>query len=98
MPITITTRVEDALVHDIDFIASKESSDRSSVIRKFLVESLKEWKLQQSLEAYEQGKITLWQAAKKCGMSLWEMVEEVKKRKVRIPYTLEALREDIQAL
>ncbi len=98
MPVTITTRVEDAIVRDIDKVARLEAMDRSTVIRRFLVHSVHEWRIEQALKEYEQGKITLWQAARRCGISLWEMIEEVKKRTVHVPYTIEALKEDIEAL
>lgn len=98
MPTTITTRVEDTIVLDIDAVASQEAIDRSAVIRKFLIRSLKEWKIQRALEAYEQGKTTLWKAAKDCGISLWEMIEEVKTRDVHVPYRLEDFKDDLRAL
>jgi len=98
MPVTITTRVDEDLAKIIDFIAKEESMDRSTVIRRFLVKAVKEWLIERSLEEYEQGKLTLWQAARKCGLSLWEMINEVKKREVHVPYTLEELKEDLKGL
>ena len=50
------------------------------------------------LREYEKGKITLWKAARGCGISLWEMVEEVKKRGTRVPYGMDDFREDLKAL
>jgi len=96
MPVTVTTRVEDELAEAIDAVAKKEGMDRSTVIRRFLLKAVKEWLIEKSLEEYRDGKITLWQAAKRCGISLWEMVDEVKKREVHVPYSLEELREDLK--
>lgn len=98
MPMTITTRVEDPLVKAIDSVAKEEAIERSAVIRRFLIKSVKEWKIEKMLRDYEQGRITLWQAARHCDLSLWEMIDEVKKRHVHVPYTLEELREDVAAL
>lgn len=98
MPTTITTRVEDYLVHEIDKVATVEAIDRSSVIRKFLLLSMKEWKIDKSLEKYEKGRITLWKAAHDCGISLWEMIEEVKKRGIHVPYQMEDFQEDLKAI
>lgn len=58
---------------------------------------MKNWLIERSLEEYEQGKLTLWQAAEKCGLSLWEMIDEVKKRDIHVPYTLEDLKEGLKA-
>ena len=97
MPVTVTTRITEELVKIIDSIAEKEGMDRSTVIRRFLLKAVKDWLIQRSLEEYENGKLTLWQAAEKCGLSLWEMIDEVKKRSVHVPYTLEELKEDLKA-
>jgi len=98
MPVTFTTRVEEELAKVIDEVARREGMDRSTVIRRFLMKAVKEWLIERSLEDYEQGKVTLWQAAARCDMSLWEMISEVKKREVHVPYTLEELREDLKGL
>ena len=97
MPVTVTTRVEEELARIIDSIAKREGMDRSTVIRRFLLKAVKDWLIERSLDDYEEGKLTLWQAAEKCGLSLWEMVDEVKKRDIHVPYTLEDLKEDLKA-
>lgn len=98
MPVTITTRVQEELAKMIDDIADREGMDRSTVIRRFLHKAVKNWLIERSMKEYEEGKITLWQAATRCGLSLWEMINEVKKREIHVPYTLEELREDIKGL
>jgi len=96
MPVTITTRVDDELVKLIDQIAKKEGMDRSTILRRFLIKAVREWLIEKSLKDYEVGKITLWQAAKRCDMSLWEIIEEAKKRPTYVPYTIEDLKIDIE--
>jgi len=98
MPVTVTTRVEEELAKAIDEVAKREGMDRSTVIRRFLLRAVRDWLIERSLEDYEDGRVTLWQAAAKCGLSLWEMISEVKKREVHVPYTLEELREDLKGL
>lgn len=97
MPVTVTTRVEEELAKIIDSIAKREGMDRSTVIRRFLLRAVKDWLIEKSLDEYEEGKLTLWQAAEKCGLSLWEMINEAKKREIHVPYTLEELKEDLKA-
>lgn len=98
MPVTVTTRIEDKLAKMIDEITREEGMDRSTVIRRFLSKAVKEWRIEKSLKEYEHGRITLWQAAKKCDLSLWEIIGEVKKREVHVPYTLENLKNDLKGL
>lgn len=96
MPVTLTTRVEDDLARLIDEVARREGMDRSTVIRRFLSKAARDWLIENSLREYEEGKLTLWQAAVKCGLSLWEMVNEVKNRMVHVPYGLNELKEDLK--
>jgi len=96
MPVTITTRVEDELAKVIDEVAKREGMDRSTVIRRFLLKAVKDWLIERSLEDYQQGKVTLWEAATRCDLSLWEIINEVKKREIHVPYTLEELKADLK--
>jgi len=96
VPVTVTTRVEDELARLIDEVAKVEGMDRSTVIRRFLSKAAREWLIERSLADYEEGKITLWQAASHCGLSLWEIIDLVKKKEIHVPYTLEELREDLK--
>jgi predicted HTH domain antitoxin len=98
MPVTITTRVDDWIAKLIDEIARREGMDRSTVMRRFLLKGIREWRIERALKEYEEGKITLWQAAEKCNLPLWEMIDEVKKRIIHVPYTLEDLKEDIEGI
>ena len=94
MPVTFTTRIEEDLAKVIDEVSKEEGLDRSTVIRRFLMKAVKEWLIERSLEDYEEGKATLWQAAERSGLSLWEIIVEAKKREIHVPYTLEEFRED----
>ncbi len=98
MPVTFTTRIEEDLAKVIDEVSKEEGMDRSTVIRRFLMKAVKEWLIEKNLDDYEQGKITLWQAAKTCNLSLWEMTLETKKRGTHVPYTLEEFKEDLKGL
>ena len=98
MPVTYTTRIEEDLAKVIDEVSKTEGMDRSTVIRRFLMKAVKEWLIEKSLEDYEQGKVTLWQAAERCGLSLWEIIIEARKREIHVPYTLEEFKEDLKGL
>ena len=98
MPVTFTTRIEEDLARVIDEVSKQEGMDRSTVIRRFLIKAVKEWLIERSLEDYELGKVTLWQAAERCGLSLWEMIIEARKREIHVPYTLEEFKEDLKGL
>ncbi len=98
MPTTLTTRVENDLAKIIDEVSKEEGMDRSTVIRRFLTKAAKDWLIEKSLQEYEEGKITLWQAARKCSLSVWEMIDEAKRREIHVPYTLAEFKEDLKGL
>ncbi len=95
---TVTTRLDDKYVKKIDEIAERKGVDRSAVLRSFFLSALKEHTIRDSLEDYEAGKITLWEAARQCELSLWEMIQEVRHAHVHSSYELRDLEKDLKAL
>ena len=84
---TVTTRLDDESVNKIDEMAAKKGIDRSALLRLFLVNSLKEQTIQDSLESYKSGTVTLW-----------EMIKEIQKADVHSNYDLNELKKDLKAL
>lgn len=52
----------------------------------------------QALQLYEEGRISLWKAARLAGCSLWQMIEHAKEKKITAQYTEKELHEDLEAL
>jgi len=63
MPKTVTTRLDDQYVDKIDEMAAKKGIDRSALLRLFLINSLKEQTIHDSLDDYKSGIVTIWEAA-----------------------------------
>jgi len=78
--VTVKTRVKEELAKATDEVAKEEGMDRSTVIRRFLSKAVRDWLIEKSLAAYGEGRLTLSQAAERCRLSLWETVEEARKR------------------
>ena len=95
---TVTTRLEEKYVTKIDEMAAKKGIDRSALLRLFLVNSLRGQTIQDSLESYRSGTITLWEAAQHCNLTLWEMIKEIKKAHIHSNYDLNDLKKDFKAL
>jgi len=92
----VSTRVSDNMAKDLKEIEKEEKADRATVVRKLLAKAIADWKLERALTLYSSGKVTLWKASKIAGLSLWEMTEIVRKRKVSFQYTYEDFREDFE--
>ncbi len=97
MGATITTRVSDEIAKTIRYISRIEHLDRSATIRRLLAKSVRGWKIDHALKEYEEGKITLWKAARLSDVSLREMMTIAAKRGVPFQYSLEDLKRDYKA-
>jgi len=95
---TVTTRLDDKYVNKIDEMAAKKGIDRSAILRLFIVNSIREQTIQESLENYKSGTISLWEAAQHCDLTLWEMIKEIEKAHIHSNYGLSDLKKDLKAL
>jgi len=95
---TVTTRLDDGYVKKIDEMATRKGIDRSALLRSFFLGALKEHTIRDSLEDYKAGATTLWEAAQRCDLSLWEMIREVKRAHIHTSYDLKEFEKDLKAL
>jgi predicted HTH domain antitoxin len=77
---TISFRLGKKLQIDLGKVEKKWQIDRSEVIRRLLVDALKEWKIQNALEGLSQRRISLGKAAEECDVSIWELLERIKQK------------------
>lgn len=91
----VGVRLPAALVRELELIADVEQSDRSTIVRKLLSSAIRQWKLEHDVRLYGEGKLTLARAARDAGVSLWEMMDYARARKVPAQYDLEDLKRDL---
>jgi len=92
----IAARFNREIAEEVERIAAEERVDRSAVIVRAADLYVKRWKLERALKSYVEGKVTLWKAAENAGLSLWELMDEVEKRKISLQYTSEDFIEDFE--
>jgi predicted HTH domain antitoxin len=92
----VSTRVPEDMAKDIEEIEKEEMSDRATVVRKLLAKAIADRKLERALTLYSNGKVTLWKSSKIAGLSLWEMIEIVKQRKLSLQQSFEDFRKDFE--
>ena len=92
----VAARLPEALVSDIKKIESVEQADRSTVLRKLLYRAVAEWKKEYAARLYADGSITLERAAMDAGVSVREMMEYLKAKRVPAQYDVEDLEEDMK--
>lgn len=93
---TITSRLSDKMVEEIERIAEIEKLDKSSIIRRLLDRAIPEWKLEYALKLYQGKNVSLGKAAVLSSISIWEFLEFLSKHKIPINYDLEDLESDLK--
>lgn len=92
----VAARLPKGLVSDIKKIEDVEKTDRSTVLRRLLYKAVMDWKKEYAARLYSEGKITLERAAMEVGISVREMMNYLKQRKIPAQYELEDLEEDMK--
>jgi predicted HTH domain antitoxin len=94
----ISARLPKERIRLIEKIAQEEKVDKSTILYRALEHYTKEWTLQKAVELYRDGTITLSRAAEIAGISIWEMIDVLGKRKIILQYDVEDLEEDLKTL
>ncbi len=96
---TIATRVDEKVERFISDIMNTEGLDKSTTIRKLLEEGINHWRLEKAIDALRSGKATISKAAEIAGISLYEMVDIAREKKIDHIHILKAdLEEDVLLL
>lgn len=94
----VGARLPSELVRELELIEDVEQSDRSATVRRLLSRAIKQWKLDHYVRLYGEGKLTLARAAHDAGVSLWEMMDYARARKVSVQYDLEDFQRDVRTI
>ena len=94
----VGTRLSLELVRELELIEDVEQSDRSTTVRRLLSSAIRQWKLEHYVRLYGDGKLTLARAAREAGVSLWEMMDYARARKVPAQYDLKDFQRDVEVL
>jgi len=92
----VATRLPEYLLSDLEKVEKVEQADRSTVLRKLLVRALVDWKKEHYAKMYAENKLTLERAAMEAGISVREMMDYLKGRKIAMQYDVEDLEEDMR--
>lgn len=81
MPVT-TVRMADEELRILDDLAKRNSLDRSDLLKKALKLGVKDMLLEEALGKYQRGESSAWQCASEAGLTLWEFLDQLKKRDI----------------
>ena len=94
----VGTRLPDTVVRELETIEQVEQADRSTTVRKLLSRVIQDWKLDHYSRLYGSGKVTLAGAAREARVSLWEMMDYMKTKKITAQYDLEDFQRDLETV
>lgn len=94
----VTALLDNDTLKGIEILSKEYNMDRTMVINDLIREGLRSKIKKRALELYTSRKITLQKAAEMIGVSIWEMLEIIKKEDIHIDYGIEELKEDLEPL
>ena len=94
--VQIATRVGEELLSKIIEIQTDMQADRAEAIRRLLDEGTRQYKLKKAIELLRDGKVTVSRAAEIADISIWDIMETMRIRKIPIPYAAEDLRRSLE--
>ncbi len=98
MTATVTTRVAEEVLRQIDEFSADKNMDRATMLRNLLEEGLVAEKKRKVLSEYKERKISLQRAAELLGIDLLEMIDLIQKEGLYLDYTEEELRKDMEGI
>lgn len=91
----VGSRLPEEMVRDLEMIERVEQTDRSTIVRKLLYKAIGEWKQEYWAKQYGEGKASLARAAREAGVSLWEMMDYLRQKKIPAQYDMEEWQKDL---
>ncbi len=82
-----TTRVDRRLYSRIEKIRDDMQADRSETIRRLVEEGARDHELDKAMQLLRDGKVTVSKAAEIAGLSIWDILQEMRIRKTPIPFS-----------
>ncbi len=81
----VTTRLPKESVQELESISKQEYVDRASLLRKMILEHIREYQIQKAAQGYQQGELSIEEAAQKAKVTIWQMIEYVTAKNIVPP-------------
>ena len=91
-----TVRFEDEEIDELKKLAKERGSDQSTLLKQALKKGMKEVRIELAFEKYRHHKITMSVAAGMAHLTLWEFMDELKKRNAFVETDEKNLEENLK--
>lgn len=85
----VNLRLDTELLTAIEQVASAESLDRGTTVRRLLQRALADWRVEQALRGYQSGGLSIGRAAEEANLTHWELLALVREQGIAYPLTVE---------
>ncbi len=86
--INLSVRMKKEIIDELDRIADLLGVDRATIVRKIINTGIEQQKIEVAINLYQKGD-TLERAANISSASLWDLLEEIKKRGITSKFDVE---------
>lgn len=87
----MSIRLDEDTLRELEEISRRRGLEKSKVIREILMKGLREFRIEEAVEAVRSGRATVWRAAEMAGLTYREMLRELRERNVPFPLSKEEL-------
>jgi len=94
----VSLRIAPGMLKEINKLAHEEHVERSTFLRELLDKGLKETKIENAVEQYEQRKISIGRMVEITSLSRHELFEKLKERGISVHYSKNRLLKEISDL
>ena len=94
----VTAYVDNNIVNGIEILSKEFHTNRTEIVKELIREGLELKMKKRALELYANRKVTLQKAAEIMGISIWEMLDVLRREEFHLDYGLEELEEDLEPI
>lgn len=95
---TVSVRLSEESLREVDRLAERLKTDRSEALRRFIERGLREARIDDALDRLRRGKVSVGRAAEEAGVTLYEMLELVRRHHIPSGYGPADLERDLRDL
>lgn len=92
----ISTRIPENIEKELSWYANKEKIGRTIALRKIIDRGLKEIRIEHALDLYRKGKIGMGRTAKIAEVSIWEILDIIREKRIPMNYTIKDVEKDLE--
>jgi len=95
---TVSVRLSEESLREVDRLAERLKTDRSEALRRFIERGLREARIDDAIDRLRKGRISVGRAAEMAGITLYEMLDLVRRQHIPSGYGPEDLERDLRDL